>query len=304
MKPRIALIKPVGRVDYLSRTLIDGLTALSKSGECQLVNSPNNADLVIFSSYGDETTAAGAKVVSEADCWTKTVFVDGSELGGNRRYTEAGQINLEMLSKCALYFRREKPYPDGVLPLPFGIESRQIAYSPRVKKDIDFVCIFGQDKFPPLRAQAREALEEFCEKEKFSYRTKQTNFLFWNIYSPRAQKRFYKVLARAKVGISVGGGGFDTARFWEILGNNCLLLTESMDIYPDNGASELAYSRISQFKNLDGFKSQLKKMGEYVRTQYPPENLDSEYEEILTHHSSTSRVQCILDEAQARGIIL
>ena len=304
MQIKIALVKPIGRLDYLTRTLIDGLESLVKTGEVVLVGKVTNTDLVILSSYNHSELAEQSEEIEENKAWAKTIFVDGSELGGNRRYTEIAKIDEEMLSKCALYFRREKPYPDGVLPLPFGIESRQIAYSPRVKKDIDFVCIFGQDKFPPLRAKVRDVLEEFCEKEKFSYRTKQTNFLFWNIYSPRAQKRFYKVLARAKVGISVGGGGFDTARFWEILGNNCLLLTESMDIYPDNGASELAYSRISQFKNLDGFKSQLKKMGEYVRTQYPPENLDSEYEEILTHHSSTSRVQCILDEAQARGIIL
>jgi len=303
MQTKIALIKPTGRVDYLTRTLVDGLELLSKDGECVMTDSLSEADLIIISSYNTEQLVNQKKEIDELNLWGKTAFVDGSELGGNRRFTEVGKINEEMLKKCVLYFRREKPYPAGVLPLPFGIESRQVAYKKGQEKDIDFVCIFGQDKYPPLRAQVRDVLEDFCKKEKFSYRTKQTGFLFWNIYSPSAQKRFYKILARAKVGVSVGGGGFDTARFWEILGNNCLLMTESIDIYPDKGASELNYSRVTEFKDLDDFKFKLQKMGEYIRTQYPPANIGSEYQEILARHGSQARVQGIIDAAKSKRIL-
>jgi hypothetical protein len=114
--------------------------------------------------------------------------------------------------------------------------------------------------------------------------------------------KFYQLLARSKVGISVGGGGFDTARFWEILANNCLLLTETIAIYePDS--PDLAYERIWQFKDLTDFEQQLEKMAKFLQTDYPPAKLESEYQAILAKHSTAARVQSILDACRSKHLI-
>ena len=127
-------------------------------------------------------------MAEKISAWQKTAFVDGSELGKNNRsdesirksvseerYNGIGAIDSNMLTKCKLYFRREKPYIKGIIPLPFGIERRYRKFFKKgEKRDIDFSCIFGQDEYPPLRKQAKEFLEKFCRKNDFSCHTKKT----------------------------------------------------------------------------------------------------------------------------------
>ena len=306
---KIAVINPE-KADGLARTIIDGLYQMSLNSEIDFCLSSEfqynlpvdnkvvtrqdfidfalNADLIFLivnAKYGFDK-----KLVEAINRWDKTIYIDGSEAGRNRRYDftvqkeiidgTSGMVNKEMLNKCRYYFKREKPYINGIKPLPFGIETQYVKkYTEEIKKDIDFVCIFGQDEYPLMRRYARELLEKFCAENGFICVTKKT----------KTPEEFYGILARAKVGVSVGGGGFDTLRFWEILGNNCLLLTERIDIYePDS--KRLDYKRIWQFNNLFDFQYQLEKIGEHLRTDYKQENLSDEYKKILTEHSSIARV--------------
>jgi hypothetical protein len=332
----IALIAPVGSGHYATNTLLDGLFALTKEGKVSFKISPNypapydtkevsvpedvfiefaqSADL-IFLSYGKRNNEA-MELARKIDCWKKTIFIDGSEVGGDRRYdpsiteqiangsyTENGAIHQKMLTECPLYFRREKPYIEGIIPLPFGIESRYIQYNEAIKKDIDFVCVFGQEEYPKLRREVRLALEEYCKKEGLVCVTKKTEGFSFDDNSKRAGRdEYYNVLARAKVGISVGGGGYDTARFWEILANNCLLLTETIDIYPPDSKA-LAYERICQFKDLIDFKSQLEQVTEFLRHGYVQASLLPEYLKIIEEHSTKRRVEIILEKAREKKLI-
>jgi len=326
MNYKIAVITPTEKQDYLTNTILDGLMQLKKEypdlsfftpTTCQsrlpvssfllprekFVKLAHKADIILLF-WGKNST--DLKLAHALDRWNKTVFIDGSEVGRNRRYNFIIQkeilekkyngfaaINKEMLDLCPLYFRREKPYINGIIPLSFGIELNYVKhYSPRKKKDIDFVCIFGQDEYPLMRRYVKELLVKYCDKNKFSYRVDKTD----------TPDEFYKLLSRAKAGISVGGGGYDTVRFWEILGNNCLLLTERIDIFqPDSKA--LDYERIWQFSNLYDFWYQLQKVGEFLRSEYNQENLAKEYKDILLHHSSKARVLKILEEARSKEII-
>ena len=203
---KIALITPINKFDYLTDTIIDGLLSFdniqfvsysenypsknwnfinSVRTEAEFCDFAKKADL-IFLMYGKEST--NFSLAEKINTWNKTIFIDGSELGKNRRYDKEilnsvsagiwmdnGKINQEMLKKCALYFRREKPYLQGITPLPFGIESRyRKFYSPGGKKDIDYVCIFGQEDYPPMRTSVREYLEKYCQKHGFNCVTKKT----------------------------------------------------------------------------------------------------------------------------------
>lgn len=326
MNYKIAVVTPKIKKDYLTDTVIDGLLSIKKNdnnfdfrlpvsypadfnkseislADDAFINFAVNSDLILFMWGKDNTDYDKVKKINRFD---KTVFIDGSEIGKNGRsdykiqaeiildiYKGRGAIDSEMEKKCALYFKREKPYLRDILPLPFGIEKKYYKfYSADIKKDIDFFCVYGQDEYPLLRRYTRERLEEYCAKNNFVCHTDKT----------KNQDEFYSLLSRSKIGISVGGGGYDTARFWEILGNNCMLLTETIDIYePDS--SRLKYDRIRQFKNLFDFTYQLEKLGLYLKNEYKQENMRIEYEKIISEHSSEARVEEIIEICKQRKII-
>jgi len=323
---KIAVILPTKDWDYLANTVLDGLFQMKKEGKVEFFLSSDSFarlpihDLILsqddFIRYGrDESdliflawgkNKTDSELAEKIDCWGKTVFIDGSEPGRDGRYDfniqrdilsgrhkGRGSVNFDLLSRCPLYFRREKPYLSGIIPLPYGIESSYLKYlNSSVKKDIDFACIFGQEEFPVLRKHARELLEEYCRKEGFICVTERTS----------SEDEFYQILARSKVGISIGGGGYDTARFWEILANNCFLLTETIDIFNSDDRS-LNYERIYEFKNLHDYWYQLEKLGKFLRTDYNQHNLEKEYGEIILKHSSKARATTILDAARGKSLI-
>lgn len=331
MKTKVALIAPEGKNDYLLNNCLDGLFELQKTNPDLVFKiSPNfvhslpkdlvqaielsrgefikfarEADLVVLAQRKDGTNF---KLAEEVGAWSKTVFLDGSELGRDRRFDSAiqkkvlegsysgnGRIDKEMLAKCAHYFRREKPYPKGVTPFPYSIETSYAKhFDPNKKKDLDFVCIFGQDEYPIMRRHTVEVLEDFCKKESFSCRTKQTKDFDFSAEHVAGREEFYDLLARAKVGISIGGGGYDTVRFWETLANNCLLLTEKIDIY-EPGSEALNFKRIYEFSNLYDFQFQLEKLGRLLRSDYENLDLMPEYKQILERHSSIARVSQLLE---------
>ena len=342
---KIAFIPPIGKSDYLANTIIDGILWLKLEGKdielalpayeypCpydilpykisddRFTGFADAADLIILAGGKNATNHALAEKIGR---WDKTVFIDGSEPGKDRRYDPKvqadlramtyvgyGAIDSAMLSKCALYFRREKPYLSGIVPLPFGIESRYIeGFNPKAEKDIDFSCIFGQEDYPALRKQARKYLEKFCRKNGFTCETGKTRgFDFDDDRKLAGRQAYYDILRRSKVGVSIGGGGFDTARFWEILGNGCLLMTETIDIYgkaPESG-DELDYSRIWQFRDIAEFEDRLGEVAAFLKNGYDSTETrdvaEVEYRRIIEAHSSKARVIAILEAAKKKDII-
>lgn len=319
---RVAVIPPLAKQDYLVNTVLDGLEVLQQSGVIDAFAladgypvpprlSPPVLEQPAFHDFARTADAVlllwgkkkpNWKLAEQLGCWAKTAFVDGSEPGGDLRFdarvqravlegakrTE-GAVNFDMLRRCAAYFRREKPILPGMEALPFGIDRHHLAaYRPGTRKDIDFFCVFGQDKHPLLRREATAYLRGFCAREGFNCVTDKV-----------APDRFYELLARSKVGVSVGGGGYDTARFWEILGNNCLLLTERIDLLPPRGTT-LAFERIHEFGNLYDFADLLPRIGRHLRESYDQSALDTEHRSILDQHSSAARARQILTGLAAR----
>ncbi len=316
--PRIAVIPPIGKPDYLANTVLDGLLDLGNDfktlgnfpapfplndqilTESDFVGYAQSADLIILCWGKGATNFALAEKINK---WDKTIFVDGSEVGKDRRsdsvtqeqisnmtYEGIGAIDRAMLEKCKRYFRREKPYIKGILPFPFGIERRYRNYKPGTQKEIDIVCIFGQEDFPKMRKEIRQYVEEFGKRNKLKTATKKTSgFNFDDTTKVAGRNEFYELLSHAKIGVSVGGGGYDTARFWEILGNNCVLLTEKIDIQiPGN----FNYKRIVEFKNTEEFKMKLDEV-----TKNKPLLDEAEYNDIIERHSTKARVKYLLEQS-------
>jgi hypothetical protein len=323
---KIAIIAPKEKDDYLLNDCLDGLFELSKDrqdlvvrisssfvhpflagmiskielSEKDFIDFARTADIIIL---GQRKGGTNFELAYKIGSWEKTVFLDGSELGGNRRfdfsiqdevlrgqYGGNGCVDMKMLALCVAYFRREKPYLPGVTSFPYSIQSQYLKHYDRKKiKDIDFVCIFGQDEFPLMRRFAVKILEEYCKENGFTFRTGKTKDFDFSLERKAGRDEFYDLLSRAKVGISIGGGGFDTVRFWETLANNCILITERVDIFqPDGG--ELDYQRVYECNNLYDFKYQLQKVGEFLKSKYHQGDLDTEYQAILQKHSSKTRM--------------
>lgn len=324
MNYKIAIINNK-KPDGLLRTVLDGLIEYKKEtknldfrlsnifnydlplndlalAKSDFIDYARGADLIILSWENNESDI---KIMKKIKAWNKTVYLDGSEPGRNRRYdfkeqyriikgkkNTGGEINWKMLDKCALYFRREKPYIKSIVQFPFGIESVYYRdFDINLKKDIDFFCVFGQDEFPLMRRYAVKILKKYCKKNGFTCHTKKV---------PR--EKFYNLMNRSKVSVSIGGGGYDSMRFWESLANNCLLLTETIDIYQKD-SRRLDYNRIKEFNNLHDFVYQLEKLGNHLKTKYKQEDLIEEYKMILDSHSSIARVKEIIKIAKDKNII-
>ncbi len=289
-----------------------GFSKEARMSREKLLSFAKGADLIIL---GHGKYGIDYDFVEEIDGWNKTVFIDGSEIGKNKwrdltlqleiirgTYEGPGAPNKKMQKLCRAYFRREKPYTNGMIPFPLGIESRYSKhYDPNKEKDIDFACMFGQEDFPLTRKYAGELVEKFCKKNGFTYHTKKTHKLPIS-RGPLSQEKYLKTLARTKVGISTGAAGYDSRRFWEILGNNCLVIAERFDLFePDSDA--MNYKRIFQYNNLYDLEYQLEKVGEFLRNGYNQEGLNVEYKEILKRHSTKARVMTIINEARKIGIL-
>ncbi len=321
--PKIAVILPVGKPDYLANTVLDGLIDLGTGVEFKttenypapfsldayildeekFISYASDADLIILCWGKGVTNYVLAEKIGK---WEKTVFVDGSELGKDNRwnteiqekvrnmtYDGQGAIDTAMLAKCKRYFRREKPYIKGILPLPFGVERRyRVHVDPSRLHDIDFVCIFGQEDYPKMRKEVRVALEKFSKKNGFVSATKKTSgFTFDDNTKHAGRDEFYELLSRAKVAVSVGGGGYDTARFWEIYGNGCLLLTEKIDIDMPEG-QPLNFDRIREFKTIEEFIQKMEELAPLLKTSYKPVSDDS-----IDRHTTKARVRYLLEKS-------
>jgi len=334
----IAIIPPFKNSDFLADTIIDGILDLMSSGvsinlkilefypgnfkedlDCYFLKTQefidfakNEADIVFLCLRYKELNLEIAEKINE---WRKTVFVDGSEYKHDNRFNfdiqyntlknkniGPGAVNIDIYEKAGIYLRREKPYLKDMIPFPFGLERRYRQYDSKIKKDIDFVCIFGQETYPKMRMYCKNILEDFCKKNNLVCRTKKSDGFFYDLTKKAGRDDFYNILARSKIGISVGGGGFDTLRFWETLANNCLLLTEKIDIYPIN-SKRLKYERIFEFANLFDFQFQLENLLPKLMYEYN-ENLNNiEFERVIKDHSTRSRVIEIFLEAQKRNIL-
>jgi hypothetical protein len=109
---------------------------------------------------------------------------------------------------------------------------------------------------------------------------------------PRGEGGYYRTLRRAKIGVSVRGGGFDTLRYWEIVACRALLISEEPDIIiPSN----FEHGRHAVFCRRD-----LGDLGELVR-HYASHDEEREavategYAHLLKYHTSERRAEYFLE---------
>lgn len=277
--------------DLVARTCLKGKDFLEYTREAKL--------LITFWSHPADPPNYNLSIA--ANCWNKNVFVDGGDYHW--------EINDYFRKRCLAYFKREilKTSTDtDLIPLVFAIEKRysegwhpewlkvvegkQKTYDYQIcpRKYIKLACLYDKQGLNPLRNEILNFIEKkVLEKKIGSIRDSETNLLNeWT--KGRHSQSYFKTLKNSQYSISIKGGGYDCARFWESLANKCLVLTTPIEIKIPN----FPINHVFEFKNLDELRMLIISgmMNPLYGQAYKVDD------EILQYHSTQARAQYFLEK--------
>lgn len=178
-------------------------------------------------------------------------------------HSSLNKSNIRTLAKNLFYHFS----PAKVFPLPFGIEKRVFTKDLEAKREMRFVAVIT----PQL--ESRQWLLEYLKELQLPHSfigqippTKQ-EVMEANRYclsGPEVSHlggggvchnvRYYDLLRNSFSALSIPGAGFDTFRFWEILGSGCLLISKRVPIrmpFPlQEGIHYLAFDTKDELNNI------------------------------------------------------
>lgn len=192
---------------------------------------------------------------------------------------------------------------ERVKPFPFGIEDRmQGKFNP--DPEYDLCCIMRPHI--PARNQIIELLKQKAYPRMFlGMIPPSEEDIQWMVERgachPEAvriggsgfaqNKAYYLQLNNSRASISIPGGGFDTLRFWEILGQGSLLISKRIAIkmpYPlQEGEHYVAFDTLDELKDIIEWLYSNPEEADRIRRQG--------YEYAIKHHTSFARAQYFLD---------
>ena len=228
----IACLTPP-RHDFLCAMVLEGLRELRHHTVCstscyavadrdvmdasRMAEFCSQADLILVFSNTDYRSRRDFLLHHALAC--RAVYVDGSDLPG-----------LEDPEAPALYaacFKRElRPgHDDRIWPLPFAVQRRSAEHADRLPRDINVSCT--------IRPHSRGRADVCRSIEALGLpRVLMGAVSSGDVVTPAddpAKDEYYRVLARSRLSVSFPGSGWDTARFWEILGSRSLLLSPPVE---------------------------------------------------------------------------
>lgn len=106
--------------------------------------------------------------------------------------------------------------------------------------------------------------------------------------------RYFNQLNNSRISISIPGGGFDTLRFWEILGQGSLLISKRITIQMPNSFHEgihyLAFDTLSELDDVLEWTYNHSNEVDRIRK--------AGHEYALNYHSSEARARYFIDEVR------
>jgi SAM-dependent methyltransferase len=246
--------------DYLTATLIEGLTEIGQEVVCseasnygralpdaELVQVAEQADLIVIGSNVGVRHHLMQSVVNP-----RKVFIDGSDFAGLGVPTA---IRFKAVFKRELCRKTLGGPPSGVHPLPFAAEKRYFMAT-QPKKDILVSFIANMDT-NPLRNSIHVRLQNMQNPAVVSGSTNE------RAYNPGSARQapvdtpvYRQLLGRSMISVNVPGAGYDCARYWEILAARAMLMTYEPDILIPDGFTDGV--DCATFASLDEFDSKLK----------------------------------------------
>ena len=299
--------------DFLTATVIEGLLQLRHERGVELVVASHSnyaprsivwsperilGDLASFDwIFLGTNEGVNLKLFEKLDRPERSVCVDGSD---ESAYTHSPD-------DFRVYFKRELPIamtpPENVLPCPFAVEHRWWTEGEPIR-DIFFSAVFD-----PTTGQRGELLEELKTLEgegielggiRASVWTSlngvlrgQCSFRTWltRRFAVGHNRAYHARLESSQLSLSMPGEGWDTGRFWEILGSGAGLVSPPPTIRMPHPFSESEH-----FIGFEDFKS-LRAALEGARMD-PSATVAMRRrarQHVLAHHTTKERARYVLD---------
>ncbi len=283
--------------DYLTATLIEGLRELGhtiiasensnfaqRSKDSLIKKQAESADLIIvFSNKGVRST-----LIKNVDNLHK-VFVDGSD---PQNFCVPSDILFEAVFKRELNKCWINKMQEPVFPLPFAAEKRFFQGSSPSVRDIDLSYVAGLSsntvRYSVFHRLLRKNRERF-----FVGPTDESAYRHTRIKGgPTETPVFRDILFRSRISVNVIGGGYDCARYWEILASGAMLLTQELEIQiPDAFTDGINCFTFSSMDELDDKVDMLLSNPSVIE-----EVAEAGYAHLLSHHTTKARAQYFLDK--------
>jgi hypothetical protein len=283
--------------DYLTATIIEGLQELgheiiasensnyaTKNPDIKVKKAMESADLIIvFSNYDVR------RYLVEDIKNPMIVYVDGSD-------SQDFSIPSNILFKAV--FKRElhkfwEPIPNNLIfPMPFAIERRYINRSEKARDiPVSFAATLGTNT---VRYSAYHALKALKIEGAWIGGTGERAYVGKGDSKgvPAPTGKYRNILERSMISINSIGGGYDCARYWEILASGAMLLTQDIEIQMPNSLVDGQHCVV--FRNSEELVEKLN----YYKSR--PDEVDrisqagSAY--ALSHHTTAKRAEYFLEK--------
>lgn len=225
--------------DYLTATLIEGLQELghqiiatensnyaTKSSDVKVKNAMESADLIIMFSNHDVR-----RYLLKDSKNPMKVFIDG---GDSQAFSVPPNILFKAVFKRELHKYWEPLDNNLIFPMPFAIERR---YLPQVKKSRDISVSFAATlDTNTIRYSAYHALKSLKIEGSWIGGTGERAYGGRGRSKglPISTSKYQNILSRSMISVNAIGGGYDCARYWEILASGAMLLTQDIEIQIPN----------------------------------------------------------------------
>ncbi len=224
----------------------------------------------------------------------KTVFIDGGDwntIGGDLKRLNGADMYQRVISKRPFdaIFKREylkiESYPENVYPLPFSINSSR--YSRARQHPYRYDVAFWAVESHPIRKQVFDFIEPLYDCALNGSVPNQV---------ARQYKRkgvfYFEELKRTRISLNFRGTGWDTLRFWEIMGLGAFMISQRPEIvipYEFEEGKEIVYCQddLSDLKSLCDF---------YLKNEKARNTIArNAFEKAMRFHTDEARAKYIVD---------
>jgi hypothetical protein len=282
--------------DYLTATLIEGLTELGHDVVCtetsnygvgvteaEFMAKADSADLIVVGSNVGIREHLLQRISNP-----RIVLVDGSDFAA---YDINSATRYKAVFKRELCIKERDARDKFIFPLPLAAERRYFLQP--ATKDI-LVSFIANMQTNPLRNSIHVRLKNTNNPAIISGSTSERAYSsIAPNPNPIETPNFHKLLARSLISVNVPGAGYDCARFWEILAARAMLFTFAPDIViPDGFTDGVDFVTFSSF---DEFES---KLSFYLETPERAVTIaERGYRRLIEHHTTGRRAAYFLEHA-------
>lgn len=195
-------------------------------------NTSGKFDLILVASAKPDCFELYEKLLPTLSPTVKTVFIDGGDnpaIGGDFARLKCPELyeRVHNLRPFDFIFKREylkmNSYADHVFPLPFSVQTSRYQSIPDgpYKYDVAFWAVESD----PIRTKVLDFMQS-----RFDCAANGTvrNQDFHN-YS-RKGNFYFEELKKTKISLNFRGTGWDTLRFWEIMGLKSFMISQRLQI--------------------------------------------------------------------------